>query len=166
METKDGFIIRPIKETDIAQMARLIRCVIDEFGVSRTGTVYDDPATDCISQSVENANAEYWVIDYEGEIQGGCGFYPTKGLPDKCAEIVKYYLSSAARGKGLGGMILDLIIRRAKEAGYTSLYIETFPLFGKAIDMYKGRGFQLLDGRLGDSGHTATSIFMLKILTD
>ena len=63
-------------------------------------------------------------------------------------------------------MILDLIVCRAKEAGYTSLYIETFPLFGKAIDMYKGRGFQLLDGRLGDSGHTATSIFMLKILTD
>lgn len=50
METKDGFIIRPIKETDNAQMARLIRCVIDEFGVSRTGTVYDDPVTDCISQ--------------------------------------------------------------------------------------------------------------------
>ena len=90
METKDGFIIRPIKETDNAQMARLIRCVIDEFGVSRTGTVYDDPVTDCISQSVENVNAEYWVIDYKGELQGGCGFYPAKGLPDKCVEIVKY----------------------------------------------------------------------------
>lgn len=124
METKDGFIIRPIKETDNAQMARLIRCVIDEFGVSRTGTVYDDPVTDCISQSVENVNTEYWVIDYGGEIQGGCGFYPTKGLPGKCAEIVKYYLSPAAREKGLGGMILDLIVRRAKEAGYTSLYIK------------------------------------------
>ena len=93
METKDDFIICPIKETDNAQMARLIRCVIDEFGVSRTSTVYDDPATYCISQSVENTNAEYWVIDYKGEIQGGCGFYPTKGLPDKCVEIVKYYLS-------------------------------------------------------------------------
>ena len=58
-------------------------------------------------------------------------------------------------------MILDLIVCRAKEAGYTSLYIETFPSFGKAIDMYKERGFQL-----GDSGHTATSIFMLKVLTD
>ena len=32
--------------------------------------------------------------------------------------------------------------------------------------MYKERGFQLLDGQLGDSGHTATSIFMLKVLTD
>ena len=29
METKDDFIICPIKETDNAQMARLIRCVID-----------------------------------------------------------------------------------------------------------------------------------------
>ncbi|MDD7101474.1 MAG: hypothetical protein SOT67_08620 [Bacteroidaceae bacterium] len=56
METKDGFIIRLIKKMDNAQMARLIRCVIDGFGVLRTGTVYDDPATDCISQSVENAN--------------------------------------------------------------------------------------------------------------
>ena len=35
METKDDFIICPNKETDNAQMARLIRCVIDEFGVSR-----------------------------------------------------------------------------------------------------------------------------------
>ncbi len=39
-------------------MVRLIRCIIDECGVSRTGMVYDDPATDCISQSFENANAE------------------------------------------------------------------------------------------------------------
>ena len=33
METKDDFIICPNTETDNAQMARLIRCVIDEFGV-------------------------------------------------------------------------------------------------------------------------------------
>ena len=39
-------------------MVRLIRCIINECGVSRTGTVYDDPATDFISQSFENANAE------------------------------------------------------------------------------------------------------------
>ena len=48
METKDDFIICPNTETDNAQMARLIRCVIDEFGVSRTSMVYDDTATDCI----------------------------------------------------------------------------------------------------------------------
>lgn len=48
METKDDFIICPNTETDNAQMARLIRCVIDEFGVSRISMVYDDPATDCI----------------------------------------------------------------------------------------------------------------------
>ena len=47
-------------------MVRLIRCIIDECGVSRTGTVYDDPATDCISQSFENANAE--ISNYTFEI--------------------------------------------------------------------------------------------------
>ena len=62
-------------------MARLIRCVIDEFGVSRTSTVYDAPATDCLSQSVENANAEYWVIDYKGEIQEAVVSTPPKACP-------------------------------------------------------------------------------------
>ena len=47
-------------------MVRLIRCIIDECGVSRTGTVYDDPATDFISQSFENANAE--ISNYTFEI--------------------------------------------------------------------------------------------------
>lgn len=48
METKDDFIVCSNTEADNPQMARLIRCVIDEFGVSRTSMVYDDPATDCI----------------------------------------------------------------------------------------------------------------------
>ena len=48
METKDDFLICLYTEMYYAQMARLIRCVIDEFGVSRTSMVYDDPATDCI----------------------------------------------------------------------------------------------------------------------
>ena len=47
METKDDFIVCSNTEADNPQMARLIRCVIDEFGVSRTSMVYDDPATDC-----------------------------------------------------------------------------------------------------------------------
>lgn len=46
-------------------MVRLIRCIIDECGVSRTSMVYDDPATDCISQSFENANAEISKYTFE-----------------------------------------------------------------------------------------------------
>ena len=46
-------------------MVRLIRCIIDECGVSRTSMVYDDPATDCISPSFENANAEISKYTFE-----------------------------------------------------------------------------------------------------
>ena len=38
-----------------------------------------------------------------------------------------------------------------------------FPLFGKAFDMYKGRGFLPLEDQIEDPRYTATSIFMLKI---
>lgn len=160
----DCFIIRPMQEGDNEQIAHLIRCVIDEHGASRTNSVYDDPQTDNVFKSFLNINAEYWVIDHNNEIVGGCGFFPTNGLPEKCAEIVKFYLMPEARGKGLGSRIFDFVTDRASHAGYNRLYLETVPLFSRAIDMYKERGFDFLNAPIGDTGHSAPSIFMSKWL--
>lgn len=160
----DCYIIRPMRESDNEQIAHLIRCVIDEHGASRTNSVYDDPQTDNVFKSFLNINAEYWVIDHNHKIVGGCGFFPTDGLPEKCAEIVKFYLMPAARGKGLGAQIFDFVTDRASHAGYNRLYLETVPLFSRAVDMYKERGFDFLSAPIGNTGHSAPSIFMSKWL--
>ncbi len=160
----EEFLIRPIKERDNLQVAHLVRSVIDEHHASQTNSVYDDPMTDHVYESLQNSNAQYWVIDYHGDVIGGCGFFPTKGLPDGCAEIIKYYLLPFARGKRLGSCLLDFVIEKAKEAGYTQLYIETVPLFAKAIEMYTTRGFRFLPMPLGNTGHSAPNIFMSKPL--
>ncbi len=158
----DCYIIRPMQKSDNKQIAYLIRCVIDEHGASRTNSVYDDPQTDNVFKSFLNINAEYWVIDHNHEIVGGCGFFPTNGLPEKCAEIVKFYLMPTARGKGLGALIFDFVIDRASHAGYNRLYLETVPLFSRAIDMYKDRGFDFLNAPIGNTGHSAPSIYLSK----
>ena len=158
------YIIRPMRESDNARIAHLIRCVIDEFGASRTNSVYDDPLTDSIYQSFRNENAEYWVIDFNKEIVGGCGFFPTTGLPAQCAEVVKFYLLPIIRGKGLGTRLFDFVIERAKQAGYTRLYLETVPLFARAVEMYQERGFHFLSAPVGNTGHSAPSIYMSKRL--
>lgn len=155
-------VIRPIEEKDNEGLAKLIRMVFEEFEAPRCESVYSDPTTDRLYQYFNRPNAKYWVAVWKDTIVGGCGFYPTHGLPDGCCEVVKFYLSSSIRGKGVGSQLLLLTEEQAKEAGYKQLYIETFPCFRAAVHLYDKMGFKYLDARLGNSGHTATTIHMIK----
>ncbi|MFG6426428.1 MAG: GNAT family N-acetyltransferase [Muribaculaceae bacterium] len=158
------FEIRPMREADNKSIACYIRAVIDEHKASRTNSVYDDPTTDCVFQTFEGVNAQYWVLDHNGSVVGGCGYFPTNGLPLGCAEIVKFYILPEARGHNYGATLLDLVINQAKKAGYNQLYLETVPSFAKAIDMYCKRGFKFLDRQICDNGHSAPNVFMVKSL--
>ena len=154
-------MIRPIEIKDQEPLAKLIRSVFEEYGAPLVNTVYDDPRTWHICESMHGVNAGYWIIEEDGEIMGGCGFYPTEGLPDGYAELVKLYLSPKVRGKGYGSKLFSLVIEEARKAGYDYLYIESFPEFSDAVKMYARHGFVELSTRLGNSGHTATTIHMV-----
>ena len=62
----------------------------------------------------------------------------------------------------IGTKLFNLIEERAKLSGYKKLYIESFPQFSSAVSMYKKKGFTELSSRLGNSGHTATTIHLIK----
>ncbi|MFV0310152.1 MAG: GNAT family N-acetyltransferase [Dysgonomonas sp.] len=160
----DEILIRPIEEKDNKELAALIRAVFEEFGSEKIGTVYSDPETDALFRYFSKAGAEYWVAEENGSLIGGCGIYPTKGLPDGCAELVKLYLSPSARGKGLGLRLFDKSVKSAIKLGYKQLYLESFPEFSKAVSMYESFGFKQLDHPLGNSGHYACTIYMIKDL--
>lgn len=154
--------IRPIEEKDNEYLAKLIRETFEEFDAPKEGTVYSDPRTDILYQFFKHPESEYWVVEYNNKIVGGCGFYPTEGLPTACAEVVKLYLSPTIRGKGLGSYLINMIEERARNAGYRQLYIESFSFFQSAIYLYEKMGYKYLKSPLGNSGHSATTIHMLK----
>jgi len=155
-------ILRRIEKMDNLPLAELIRNVFREFNIDKPGTVYDDPTTDNLFELFQTEKSAYWVAKEDGEILGGCGVFPTEGLPDGCGELVKFYLSTSARGKGIGKLLLQIIINSVKDLEYKQLYLESFPEFQRAVDMYNGLGFKLLDKPLGNSGHHACTIWMLK----
>jgi len=64
----------------------------------------------------------------------------------------------------MGRKLIQKVIESAKTAGYEHLYIESFPEFSHAVSMYEKNGFKHLSSRLGNSGHTATTIHMAKEL--
>lgn len=156
--------IREIKPEDNAELARVIRSILEEHGVARPGTVYTDPTTDQLFQLFETEGSIYYVATDHGRIIGGCGIYPTKGLPDGMSELVKLYLISEYRGKGIGRELMLRSIAFAKEWGYDSLYLETMDELSSAIQLYKDLGFETLDGPLGETGHFACEIRMVKKL--
>lgn len=164
IETKNNaYNIREIRPSDDASLLRIARSAFEEFGAPLTGSVYSDPRMEHLSSQFTREDAKYWVIESgEGNILGGCGFYPTEGLPEGMAEVVKLYITPALRGKGYGRKMLSLVEKEAKKAGYTQLYIESFPEFAKAVSLYEKSGYQHISHALGDSGHPAVTVWMTK----
>jgi putative acetyltransferase len=155
---------RPIAIHDNLAVAQLIRTVLKEHGVDKPGTVYTDPTTDDLFSLFQHEKSAYFIAELHQQVIGVCGVYPTKGLPDNCLELVKLYVSSKARNKGVATELMNLSFQKAKELGYASIYLETMPELTNAIHLYERVGFQLLDNSLGNSGHYACTIWMLKNL--
>jgi putative acetyltransferase len=155
---------RKIEPDDNREIADLIREVFREFKVDRPGTVYTDPTTDHLYELFRHPQSVYWIAEAAGVMAGGCGIYPTPGLPEGCTELVKFYLSAPFRGKGTGRGLMKKCFESAKELGFRQMYLETFPELGKAVGMYEKAGFRYLPDPLGNSGHYACNIWMLKDL--
>ena len=106
----------------------------------------------------------YWVALADSKVIGGCGIFPTKGLPDGFAELVKLYVSADFRGQGVGNDLMAIASESAKELGYSKLYLETLPELRRAVSLYERAGYELLEKPLGESGHFACDIWMVKEL--
>lgn len=157
-------IYREIEPKDNQVLAHIIREVFREFGADQPGTVYTDPSTDRLYELFNKDGAKCFVVEEEGRLGGCCGIFPTEGLPKGCVELVKFYIKSKFRGKGHGQVLLEKCLDTAKKMAYNTIYIESLPEFDRAVSMYKKAGFRSISERLGDSGHFACKIWMLKKL--
>jgi putative acetyltransferase len=160
----NGIVYRNIEEKDNKELADLIRTVFREFKIDRPGTVYFDPTTDNLFELFKTPRSVYWIAEADGALAGGCGIYPTPGLPEGCAELVKLYLLSAWRGKGIGRMLMAKCFESARQLGYRQLYLESLPELAKAVSMYLKSGFRHIPHAMGNSGHFGCNIWMIKDL--
>ena len=103
-------------------------------------------------QTFNIKGAEYWIVESNGVILGGGGFYPTKGLPHGYAELSKFHFRPELRGRGIGKRLLQFIEQRAVSAGYVYMYIVSYHQFGNAVSMYEKYGYEHIDNALDQSG--------------
>lgn len=158
---QQGYEIRSIAPEDNPHIARVIRNVSAEYGLTPDkGYGVADPTLDTLYQVYARPNAHYWVIESKSLILGGAGIAPLDGHPGIC-ELQKMYFDTKIRGKGLARRLALQTLGFARNQGYNSCYLETTACLKEAVVLYENLGFKHLKKPLGDTGHDACEMPML-----
>ncbi|MCL1078858.1 GNAT family N-acetyltransferase [Parashewanella spongiae] len=162
----NGFIIRQLTLEDNEQMAEIIRLVSNEYGFSENeGYGVSDLAKKPLSHYYKNEVSGYWVIEYQGKLVGGAGISPIESNDVRTVcELQKMYFLSNTRGLGLGQKLSEHCLNFAKMKGFTHCYLETTAVLKGAYHLYKKLGFEEINQRIGNTGHSNCEILMLKAL--
>ena len=156
-------IIRTIQKTDNVALAKIIRDTLTEFNAAKPGTVFFDSTTDDLFQLFQTPKSYYYTAYIEDKIVGGCGIFPSAGLPSDTCELVKLYLLPEARGLGLGKKLMETCFDKAIALGFDKIYLETMPELKSAVPFYESIGFKYVPKSLTGGEHFGCNLFMLKI---
>ncbi|PST87725.1 helix-turn-helix domain-containing GNAT family N-acetyltransferase [Photobacterium jeanii] len=161
-EKQHGYTLRSLTALDNTAIATIIRKVSAEYGLTADkGYGVADPTLDDMSQVYAAADSAYWVIEKDQRILGGGGVAPLAG-EEKVCELQKMYFLPQLRGKGLARALAVKALKFAREQGYRACYLETTAELGEAIALYESLGFVRINQALGNTGHDACEVRMLK----
>jgi len=162
--TASEVFIREIQPKDNVQMADIVRKVLVEMGAPTKGTAYEDKALDDLHAAYQKPKAIYYVVEYEDMVVGGGGISQLDNFKGNTCELQKMYFLPIIRGKGFGSKMIDLCLKKAKEFGYDTCYLETFPNMKAAQKLYQKNGFDYIDSPMGNTCHYSCDVWMLKKL--
>ncbi len=157
----DKASIRAILPKDNAQVAKVIRQVLEDLGVPKVGTAYADKALDHMFENYNVPRANYFVIEEEHEILGCAGIAQLENYEGNVCELQKMYFLKAARGRGLGAKMMKICLDKARYFGFEKCYLETMPYMEDAQKLYLKSGFTYIDAPMGNTGHYSCPVWML-----
>ncbi len=158
------FSIRPIRASDDATVAAIIRAVMPEFGADGPGFAIHDAEVEHMCAAYTRPRSAYFVVERDGELRGGGGMAPLEnGEPDVC-ELRKMYFLPSARGIGAGSAMILRCLDAARAAGFRRCYLETLTGMDAAQTLYARTGFKPLRAPMGGTGHFSCDRFYIRDL--
>jgi putative acetyltransferase len=151
--------IRPIEPRDDAAIAGIIRAVMPEFGADGPGFAIHDPEVAAMSRAYRAPRCAYFVVELDGDVIGGGGVAPLAGGDPETCELRKMYFLPAARGRGIGRVLLERCLETARELGFRRCYLETLGGMDAAQRLYARMGFAAIEGPKGATGHFGCNRF-------
>ena len=114
------------------------------FGVLHSYGLRPDPAT--TDRDLDNLEAHYFSNNgWFGVLEGPGGIIGSYGLmrqTSETCELRKMYLDPGFRGRGLGKLLLEDAMARARGLGYAVIVLETASVLMEAVALYESYGFE------------------------
>lgn len=164
-QMNNGLELALINKEDDERFAELAKAVLTEFGANGEGFAFVDPELQTMSKVYNNKGWCYYVVKEDGVLLGGAGVGPLQGGEKDVCELKKMYLAKESRGKGLGKLLLNRILKEAKAMGYHQCYLETLASMKSANALYRAFNFKPLDKPMGKTGHDGCDRWYLVDLT-
>ena len=155
-------LIRAVNQSDNKYLAVILREVLVEMEIPQKGSAYEDPELDNMYEAYQFSRSEYFVVEDDKKILGGAGISPLKDADINICELQKMYFHKNLRGRGIGQKMIEICLDFALESGYEKCYIETMPNMVDAQKLYLKTGFQYINSPLGNTGHNACPVWMIK----
>ena len=155
-------LIRSVNQSDNKYLAVILREVLVEMEIPQKGSAYEDPELDNMYEAYQFSRSEYFVVEEDKKILGGAGISPLKDADINICELQKMYFHKTIRGRGIGQRLIEICLDFALESGYEKCYIETMPNMVNAQKLYLKKGFQYINAPLGNTGHSACPVWMIK----
>lgn len=155
-------LIRAVNQSDNKYLAVILREVLVEMEIPQKGSAYEDPELDNMYEAYQFSKSEYFVVEDDKKILGGAGISPLKDADINICELQKMYFHKNLRGRGIGQKMIEICLDFALESGYEKCYIETMPNMVDAQKLYLKTGFQYINSPLGNTGHNACPVWMIK----
>jgi putative acetyltransferase len=138
-DLSSGFFIRRATNADIPAIRSVLFTVRREYGVL-CACGLPEPDLDDLEQNYFGRGGYFAVLEDSTQRIVGCGaLYP---LSDSRVELCKMYFEASARGHGLGKLMLEDLLDRARRNGFAEVWLETNSVLTAAIGLYRKYGFE------------------------
>ena len=129
--------IRKINSGEESIVLNIVKTVLSEYGLEIRP---DDTDKDLYDTREYYFNNKGWfaVLEKDGEIVGSYGIYK---IDESTCELRKMYLLKQYQGMGLGKMMMEDALKKAKGLGYSTMVLETNKRLDKALSLYYKYGF-------------------------
>jgi DNA-binding MarR family transcriptional regulator/GNAT superfamily N-acetyltransferase len=92
----------------------------------------------------ESPPKELWVAEQNGMVVGSIFVMPSEGVPGS-AQLRMLYVEPAARGQGIGKLLVDECVSFARNKGYERMRLWTHSIQVAARKLYAGAGFDIVE---------------------
>ncbi len=130
--------LRPADNKDCEKVTELVYSVLKEYNLETDPAATDVDIKDIEHSYFERGGAFYVLEEKDGSIIGAYGLYP---VDRQMCELRKMYLHNSYRSKGLGKLLLEDALSKARQMGFKKMTLETASVLKEAINLYKSYGF-------------------------